>query len=156
MTPVNVRLLGRAGQDLVKPEPAPASGKQVAVIGAGPGGISAAWHLALQGHEVTIIDGSDKIGGKIASLIPSSRIAQATLDAELDRVRELIPDIRLNQKITSREFLRLKNEFDFLVVATGAGKPRLLPVPGIEKAVSANAFLESAKTEGAVLRSSGW
>ncbi len=150
MTPVNVRLLGLAGQDAAKPEPAPASGKQVAVLGAGPGGISAAWHLALKGHGVVLIDGSDKIGGKIASLIPESRIAQATLHEELDRVREFIPDIRLNQDITTKEFKRLKNEFDFLVVATGASKPRLLPVPGIEKAVSANAFLESAKKEDAV------
>lgn len=150
MTPVNVRLLGRAGLETELPERKPASGKRVAVMGAGPGGISTAWNLALKGHEAVIFDASDKIGGKISALIPESRIARETLETELDRVRKMVPDIRLNQDITAQEFKRITREFDFTVVATGAKKPRMLPVPGIERAVSANEFLAAAKQEGAV------
>ena len=150
MTPVDVRLLGSSGLTTTLPDPAPSSGKRVAVLGAGPGGISAAWTLALKGHEPVLFDGSDKIGGKIAALIPESRIAKDTLDTELDRIKELIPDIRLNQDITAQEFKRISREFDFTVIATGAKKPRMLPVPGIEKAMSANDFLAQAKNDDAV------
>jgi len=149
MAPVDVRLLGRFGKTSSLPVRADLTGKRVAVLGAGPGGISTAWHLTLKGHEAVLFDSSDGIGGKIASLIPESRIAQETLNAELDRVRELVSDIRLNQDISALEFKRINREFDFVVVATGAKKPRMLPVPGIENAISANAFLEAAKKEDA-------
>ena len=147
MTPVNVRLLGQAGENTQLPEIAASSGKKVAVIGAGPGGISAAWHLTLKGHEVALMDESDAIGGKIASVIPDSRIPRQTLENELDRVKQLIGDIRLEQKITAKSFKKIKKEFDYVVVAAGARKPRMLPVPGIEFAVSANDFLAAAKTD---------
>jgi len=147
MTPVDVRMLGKAGENSELPEVLPPSGKKVAVIGAGPGGISAAWHLTLKGHEATLLDESTAIGGKIASVIPDSRIPRETLENELDRVKRLIPDIRLEQQITAKEFKKIKKEFDYVVVAAGARKPRMLPVPGIELAVSANDFLAAAKTD---------
>ncbi len=149
MTPVNVRLLGRSGENTDLPEFPESSGKKVAVIGAGPGGISAAWHLTLKGHGVALLDESSSIGGKIASVIPDSRIPREILENELDRVKQLIADIRLEQKITAKGFNKIKKEFDFVVVAAGARKPRMLPVPGIELAVSANDFLAAAKTDTA-------
>lgn len=149
MTPVNVRLLGRAGETSVMPEPLPASGKKVAVIGAGPSGISAAWHLTLKGHQATLLDASDNIGGKIASVIPDSRIPRETLENELERVKQMIGDIRLEQQITPKNFKKIKKEFDYVVVAAGAKKPRMLPVPGVELAVSANDFLAASKTDAA-------
>jgi len=145
LTPINVRKLGQAGERVKLPKPAPKSKKKIAVIGAGPGGISSAWHLTLKGHTATVFDTGDAIGGKISSVIPGSRIPKETLDAELDRIKELIPDIRLNQTINNKEFSKIKKEFDYTVVAAGAKKPRSLPVPGIENAVFANDFLEKAK-----------
>ena len=79
-------------------------------------------------------------------MIPDSRIPREILENELERVKRLITDIRLEQKITVKEFNKIKNEFDFVVVAAGARKPRMLPVPGIELAVSANDFLAAAKS----------
>ena len=76
MTPVNVRILGRAGEETPLPLTAEKSDKKIAVIGAGPGGISAAWHLTLKGHTATLIDEANEIGGKISSVIPDSRIPQ--------------------------------------------------------------------------------
>ncbi|MBF0389510.1 MAG: FAD-dependent oxidoreductase [Desulfamplus sp.] len=143
--PVNVRLLGRAAENTEIPLTAPKSGKRVAVVGAGPGGISAAWHLTLKGHEATLFDESKEIGGKISSVIPNSRIPQETLQKELDRVKKLISDIRLEQKITPKNFQKIRQEFDYVIVAAGAKKPRMLPVSGIEFALSAFDFLSKAK-----------
>lgn len=148
--PVNVRLLGRAGENSqlpsdALPSVAEKSGKRVAVIGAGPGGISAAWHLTLKGHNAVLFDEAKEIGGKISSVIPNSRIPQETLQKELERVKKLIPDINLEQKITPKNFQKIKKEFDYVIVAAGAKKPRMLPVPGVEFAISANDFLAKAK-----------
>jgi len=145
MKPVDVRLLGKAGENVKLPKPAKKSKKRIAVIGGGPGGISAAWQLALKGHNVTIFEAGNAIGGKISQVIPSSRIPEKTLEAELERVKKLIPDIRLNQTIDNEKFSKIKYDYDFTIIAAGAKKPRTLPVPGIEKAVFANDFLERAK-----------
>ncbi|MBU1696727.1 MAG: FAD-dependent oxidoreductase, partial [Proteobacteria bacterium] len=118
-----------------------------AVIGAGPGGISAAWHLTLKGHTATMFDMGDTLGGKITSVIPGSRIPKETLEAELNRVKEVISDIKLNQAITNKEFSKIKYDYDFTIIAVGSKKPRTLNIPGIEKAVSANDFLEKSKKD---------
>jgi NADPH-dependent glutamate synthase beta subunit-like oxidoreductase/glutamate synthase domain-containing protein 3/NAD-dependent dihydropyrimidine dehydrogenase PreA subunit len=146
MVPVNVRNLGRAGENVPPPKPEKKTGRKMAVIGAGPGGLSAAWHLTLKGHSVSVFDTGDTIGGKIASVIPGSRIPKKTLNTELNRIKELVPDIRLNQPMDAAAFSRITEEYDFTIVAAGARKPRSLPVPGIERAVFANAFLSGAKT----------
>ena len=145
MSPIDVKLLGRSGKDINPPKPAKSSKKKIAVIGAGPGGISAAWHLTLQGHSTTLFETGKAIGGKISSVIPGSRIPMETLETELNRVRNFIPDIKLEQEINTKKFIKIKNEYDFTIVAAGAKKPRTLPIPGIETAVYASDFLESAK-----------
>ncbi|MCD4719736.1 MAG: FAD-dependent oxidoreductase [Desulfobacula sp.] len=147
MSPIDVKLLGKAGENVKLPKPAKKSKKKIAVIGAGPGGISAAWHLTLKGHTAVLFDTSDTIGGKISSLIPGSRVPKETLEAELKRVKKIIPDIKLNQRIDSKKFLKIKYDYDFTIVAAGAKKPRSLPIPGIEKAVFANDFLTESKKD---------
>ncbi len=147
MSPIDVRLLGRAGQDIKPPKTAKKSKKKVAVIGAGPGGISAAWHLTIQGHTPTVFDTGTQIGGKISSVIPSSRVPKETLEAELARAKSFIKDIRLGEEIDAKTFKKIKDEYDFTIVAAGARKPRTLPIKGIERTVSANDFLEQAKMD---------
>jgi NADPH-dependent glutamate synthase beta subunit-like oxidoreductase/glutamate synthase domain-containing protein 3/Pyruvate/2-oxoacid:ferredoxin oxidoreductase delta subunit len=152
MAPIDIKLLGKAGQNVKLPKPAMSESKQkndkkIAVIGTGPAGISAAWHLTLKGYSASLFDTGDVIGGKISSLIPDSRIPRETLKTELDRVKKLIPDIKLNQIIDNNAFLRIKQEHDFTIIAAGAKKPRSLPVPGIEKAIFANDFLKKSKQD---------
>lgn len=147
MTPINVRLLGQAAQDIKPPKPAKATQKKVAVIGGGPGGISAAWQLTMKGHTATVFEAGQTIGGKISAVIPESRIPADTLDAEIDRIKSYIKDIRLGEVIDADKFAEIKNSHDYVVVAAGAKKPRSLPVKGAERAVFANDFLEQAKAD---------
>jgi len=150
MTPVDIRILGKAGENVTLPEPVKKYKETIAVIGAGPAGISAAWHLTLKGYSASLFDASDTIGGKITSLIPDSRIPETTLQKELERVRKIIPDIKLNQTIDRKAFSKIKEDYDFIIIAAGAQKPRSLPVPGIEKAIPGNDFLEQAKKDNII------
>jgi len=146
MKPIDTTQLGKASINAGLPKLPPLSGKRIGVIGGGPAGISIAWQLRLQGHEAVIHDRAGLLGGKIASVIPESRIPGDVLTAELDRVRKVIPHADLSRNLDRQAFEGLKNTFDFLVIATGAQKPRTLPVPGNERMISAADFLAKAKT----------
>ena len=150
MSPVDITLLGKAGVQTEAPELPEASGRKIAVIGGGAAGISAAWQLRLAGHEPIIYDMSDRLGGKISALIPESRIPGEVLDAELERVRKVIGHVQLERKLTADDIVQMKEDYEFLVIATGARKPRMLPVPGVERAFSANDFLARAKSSDPV------
>ena len=145
MAAVDVTRLGRASIEAAAPELPPATGHRVAVIGGGPAGISTAWQLRRMGHEAVIYDRSDKLGGKIASVIPDSRIPADVLEKELERVATLLPHVHLQRGLERRDVEEIKADFDFVVVAVGAQKPRMLPIPGKERAVSALDFLARAK-----------
>lgn len=146
MAPVDTTQLGKASINAGLPELPPLSGKRIAVIGGGPAGISIAWQLRLQGHEAVIHDRAGLLGGKMAGVIPESRIPKEVLSAELDRVRKVIPHVNLEQDLDRRGFERLKTTHDFVVIATGAQTPRTLPVPGKERMITATDFLGKAKT----------
>jgi len=145
MMPIDITKLGRASIHAKMPEFPALSGKKIAVIGGGPAGISIAWQLRKSGHEAVIYDMEKTIGGKIASVIPESRIPKEVLTAELERISSVIPHIHLKQKLGKKETERLKGDYDFLVVAAGANKPRILPVPGTERMITAMDFLARAK-----------
>ena len=146
MAPVDVSVLGRAGRNAKTPKMPKLSGKRVAVLGGGPAGISLAWQIRLAGHEAVIFDLSKTLGGKLSSAIPDSRIPQDVLGHELERVQKIVPHKHLKKAMTTKEFEALKQEFDYVVLAVGAQKPRVLPVPGKEKLVPALTFLREAKT----------
>jgi len=145
MTPVDVRALGKASLKAKLPELPPLSGRKIAIIGGGPGGLSVAWQLRQHGHEAIIFDLEKKLGGKISSLIPRSRIPDEIVDAELARAREALPHIHLQQKLEREEVEKLKEDYDFVVIAVGAQKPRILPVPGKERMIPALQFLRQSK-----------
>ena len=146
MAPLDISQLGKASIAAKTPEFPPKSDKKIAVIGGGPGGISVAWQLNQQGHEAIVYDMAEKLGGKIASVIPESRIPKEVLDAEIDRINEAIPKVHLKQKLQKEDLERMKSDFDFIVIAVGTHQPRTLPVPGKEKMIAALEFLEKAKS----------
>jgi NADPH-dependent glutamate synthase beta subunit-like oxidoreductase/glutamate synthase domain-containing protein 3/Pyruvate/2-oxoacid:ferredoxin oxidoreductase delta subunit len=145
MTPVDVSQLGRASIDAGLPELPPLSGKRIAVIGGGPAGISTAWQLRRLGHEAVVFDSAPTLGGKIASVIPSSRIPADVVSRELERAAQVIPHVHLQQQLSRSDTARLIVDHDFVIVAAGAQKPRTLPVPGSERLITAMDFLSDAK-----------
>lgn len=149
MLPVDVSQLGRASIEAKLPELPPLSGKKIAVIGGGPAGISIAWQLRQQGHEAVIYDMHADLGGKISAQIPRSRIPDEVVNAELKRVKEALPHVHLRKRLDTSDVEELKEEYDFIVIASGAQKPRVIPMPGKEKLVPALEFLRHAKANKA-------
>ncbi len=147
MAAIDVKQLGKASISAKTPEIPKASGKKIAVIGGGPSGISVAWQLSMAGHEAAVYDSGETLGGKIAKVIPESRIPGEVLNAELGRINEVISHVNLSSELTKNDLDKIIKDHDFTVVATGAQKPRLLDVPGKEKLITGNDFLADAKKE---------
>ena len=147
LQPVDVTLLGKASLAAKEPQPQPATGKKIAVIGGGAAGLSAAWQLWLKGHEVAILENKKKLGGKITDSIPMSRIPSGVVEHEIERVAKNIRHVRLTKPLTKEQFLRLKLENDFIVVAAGATKPRRLNVAGADRALTSLEFLRQSKLD---------
>ena len=103
------------------PEPGPDTGKKVAIIGAGPAGMTAAYFLRLQGHKVTVFEAHEKSGGMLRYGIPYYRLPDETLVHELDAIEKLGIDIRytteIGKDIRAKE---LERDFDALLIAIGA------------------------------------
>ena len=147
MVPIDIKVLNRVIEEVELPVPQKKNKNKIAIIGAGVAGISCAWHLTLKGYSVTLFDENKEIGGKITSVIPESRFSKEVFQNELKRVKKLIPDIILDKKIDESEFKKIKEKFDFTIIASGASKPRMLPIDGVEKADSALDFLANAKED---------
>ncbi len=145
MPSVDVTQLGRASIKAGLPELPPLSGKKIAVIGGGPAGISIAWQLRQNGLEAVIYDRSKTLGGKISSVIPNTRLPKEVISAELERIQKVIPHIHLQQELSKKDVESLREEFDFVVIAAGAQKPRIIPIPGKERLITALDFLTKAK-----------
>jgi NADPH-dependent glutamate synthase beta subunit-like oxidoreductase/Pyruvate/2-oxoacid:ferredoxin oxidoreductase delta subunit len=146
MAPVDVTQLGKASVEAGLPPLPPLSGKKVAVIGGGPSGISVAWQLRIKGHEAVIYDTAETLGGKIAASIPDSRIPKEVFDQEIDRVGKVISHVHLQQSLTRADTEQLIVDYDFVVIAAGAQKPRTLPIPGNERMTTALDFLKASKS----------
>ena len=133
--PINIRGLKRfavehAGNVPV-PEPAESTGKRVAVIGGGPGGISAAYYLRLMGHDVTIYEQRKQLGGMLRYGIPSYRLPRETLDAEIEQL--LSTGIHVKTEVTvgeSPNILELRSQYDAVYIAIGAHTDRKIGIEG--------------------------
>jgi len=81
------------------PSPGVDTGKRVLVVGAGPSGLSVAYHLRQLGHQVHLVDASEKLGGMMRYGIPAYRLPRDVLDAEINRIIDLGVDVRLNHTV---------------------------------------------------------
>ena len=111
------------------PEPAPSTGYKVAIIGGGPAGLSIAWQLYLKGHQPVVFDRGEELGGKITSSIPSLRIPDEIVRHEIDRVKGLIPKVHLKKEMAEDEFTKLRDEYDYVVIADGGPETAHAPDP---------------------------
>ena len=135
----------------------PASGKTVAVVGGGPAGLSAAYHLRRRGHQVTIFDDHDALGGMMRFGIPGYRTPRPVLDAEINRILAMGVEVRLNTRIgRDLTMADLERDYDatFWGIGTHSGRP--LPVPGADapNCITGIAFLR-AYNEGRLQAVSG-
>ena len=117
---------------------------RVAVVGAGPAGLTCAGELAKLGYDVTIYEALHKPGGVLAYGIPEFRLPKEIVKKELDKLRKLgvkiLTDHVVGRTVTIEGLLQ---EYDAVFIGTGAGTPKLLNIPGIllGRSYSANEFL---------------
>ncbi|MGI9860225.1 FAD-dependent oxidoreductase [Moorella naiadis] len=115
-----------------KPE-IPARSEKVAIIGAGPGGLTAAQDLALAGYQVTIYDSLSRPGGMLRGGIPRYRLPEEVVDRETERILNLgvkfVPNTTIGKDITLKE---LQKEYNAVIIAIGLQQSRLLQLEGSE------------------------
>ena len=132
-----------------KVETAPATGKHVLVIGAGPSGLSAAYHLRLLGHAVTIYEAGPLTGGMMRFGIPQYRLPRDVLDAEVKRIEDMGVTIRLNHKVDDVQATMKDGGFDAAFLAVGAhlAKRAYIPAGDASKILDAVSVLHSMEGE---------
>nr|WP_320009973.1 FAD-dependent oxidoreductase [uncultured Desulfobulbus sp.] len=145
---IDASVLGRAVHAVDPPKAKDPVGKKVAIIGGGPAGMAAAWHLALNGVEAHIFERDNRLGGKLAQTIPWERLSQAVWDVEIDRFMKT-DNLHVNLEATlSKDTVEeLKKDFDYVVVAVGTHQPRTLSFPGHEQVIPALDYLKAAKSD---------
>ncbi|RMD71213.1 MAG: FAD-dependent oxidoreductase, partial [Gammaproteobacteria bacterium] len=113
---------------------APASfetGKRVAIVGGGPGGLAAAYQLRRRGHACTIFDEHEQLGGMMRYGIPGYRTPREVLDGEIKRIVDMGVEVRTNTRVGRDVSIEdLEKEYDAIIWAVGTQKGRGLPVPG--------------------------
>jgi glutamate synthase (NADPH/NADH) small chain len=138
--PVTIEMIENAianrawAEGWVAPEPPQErSGRRVAVVGSGPAGLAAAQQLRRAGHDVTVYEKSDRIGGLLRYGIPDFKMEKRILDRRLGQMIaegvEFRAGVHVGVDVTAEA---LRKEYDALLIAAGAEKPRDLPVPGRE------------------------
>jgi NADPH-dependent glutamate synthase beta subunit-like oxidoreductase/ferredoxin len=109
----------------------PATGRKIAVVGAGPAGLATARNLALMGHTVTVFEKHDKPGGMMNQGIPEFRLPRDVIDREIEQVRRQGVEIICNAPIgPDRPLEKLVADYDAVVLAAGTLRPNLLDIPG--------------------------
>jgi NADPH-dependent glutamate synthase beta subunit-like oxidoreductase/pyruvate/2-oxoacid:ferredoxin oxidoreductase beta subunit/NAD-dependent dihydropyrimidine dehydrogenase PreA subunit len=128
-------------------EAAPDSNHRVAVIGAGPAGLSAAWYLAAAGHQVTIYDTNDKPGGMLRYSIPEFRLPEDVLDRELEPLWQagvrFVDNVALGHEVTLEGLLGAG--FDAVFVGVGAWQTSPSRIPGSEAVIESIDMLRQVR-----------
>lgn len=134
----------RGQSDLQSLPTAPPSGRKVAVVGSGPGGLTAAGELAKRGHDVTVFEALHKPGGVLVYGIPEFRLPKKIVEAEVARLEQAGVKIVCNTVIGRTYTVQeLREQFDAVFIANGAGLPVFMNVPGenFKGVYSANEYL---------------
>ena len=147
---VNIRGLKRFAADYAgvvdPPKCAPSTGKKVAVLGGGPGGLSAAYYLQLMGHQTTVYEMLPKLGGMLRYGIPNYRLPKDRLDDDINAILktgvEVKQGLKIGVDITIQE---LREQYDAVLITIGASTDKKLGLPGedADGVLSAVQFLRS-------------
>lgn len=137
---VNIRGLKRMAVDNARanlvpvPPKAESTGKRVAIIGGGPGGLSAAYYLELMGHHAVVFEEKDNLGGMLRYGIPNYRFPRERLNEDIDAILSTGVEVRLHTKVGNGEneipFEKLKKDFDAVYIAIGAHTDKKIGMDG--------------------------
>ena len=116
------------------PGPGGPTGRRVLVVGAGPCGLSAAYHLRRLGHAVTLMDADRRPGGMMQAGIPEYRLPRAVLSGEIDRILDLGVDLQLGKKVGDVDAERRAGGYDAALVAVGAQLSHRTEIPAGDSA----------------------
>jgi NADPH-dependent glutamate synthase beta subunit-like oxidoreductase len=136
--------------------PTTRTGRRVLVVGSGPSGLSAAYHLARLGHDVTVRDSGERPGGMMRYGIPAYRLPRQVLDAEIDRLRHLGVVFEQNHRVRDLGREQSEGAFDAVFVAVGAHLSKRVDIPNEDasRVLDAVEFLRGVET-GSQQRLSG-
>jgi putative selenate reductase len=118
----------------------PSNGKKIAIIGAGPSGLSCAYFLRMGGFEVEIFETKSIPGGMVSEAIPEFRLKMESLQKDIERIEKLGVKINYDSKIDSELFARLRSEYNSVYIAAGAQRFKTLQMEGENAAGILNAF----------------
>ena len=118
-------------KDILKDHEIPLNGKKVAIVGAGPGGMSAAYYLRKRGYHTTVFEAEAKAGGMLRYGVPSYRLPDDQLDKDIDYIVSLGVEMRYNTKVgRDVAFDDLLRDYDAVFFSTGLSEPSSLRVQG--------------------------
>ena len=139
---VKIGVLGLESSKIEIEAPKNSTGKKVGIIGGGVAGLSAAWQLVKFGHEVTVYDEAEFIGGKLAQVIPHSRISPDLLKSEIARIEKIGVKFVTKCKVDGEKFNEISENSDAVLIATGGHKARYFNWDGTEKLTMGVDFLK--------------
>lgn len=131
--------------------------EKIAVIGAGPAGLTAGHYLSMLGYEVTVLEGGHEAGGMLKRGIPEFRLDRSIVDKEIANLEAAGLEIKLQQNINKYSMNDLKKEYDAVIVATGAPNSKELFIENWRLAgvMTAMNFMEQVNSKAAVRRHLG-
>ena len=132
---INIRGLKRMAADYAgevdPPACAPSTGKKIAVLGGGPGGLSAAYYLQLMGHQATVYEMLPKLGGMLRYGIPNYRLPKDRLDEDIEAVLETGIEVKYGVKIgLDIKLDELRQQYDAVLITVGASTDKKLGLEG--------------------------
>lgn len=137
---VNIRGLKKMAVDNARantvpvPEKAESTGKRVAIVGGGPGGLSAAYYLELMGHHAVVYEEKSKLGGMLRYGIPNYRFPRERLDEDIEAILSTGVEVHTGVKISNEEdaisFEQLRKDYDAVYIAIGAHTDKKIGIEG--------------------------
>jgi len=138
--PVTIRMMEKAiiekafAEGWVRPNnPAEPTGVKIAVVGSGPAGLAAAQQLNLAGHDITVFEKNEVIGGLMRLGIPDFKLEKHIIDRRIKLLEEEGIKFKVNHQVGQKPTVKkLLKDFDYICLTGGSEKPRDLPIPGRE------------------------